>query len=498
MMTFLNLTQPVAVLGPIQKDLHTSSAQLVWIASIYAMAVASLVLSTGTIGDLLGRRRIFALGVAILGAGSLVSFFSDSAGLLIASQAFAGVGGAMMIPNALALVTQAFADPQERSSAVAIWATVSGVGLALGPLTAGALLRAFSWHSVFLVNVALAIAVLALTRPLVTESSRVARKLDPPGLVLAVIAVGALNYGVIEGGNDGFGATKIVVAFIVTVLAIAALIVAERRSRSPMLNLQLFRNRSFVTSNIASFLVQYAFVGIAIAQALWFEQVRHTSVLGMGLRILPMMGAFVLTSTPAGQLARRFGFKLTITLGFVLIAASALLMTDQTPHTSDLTTAILLGVLGVGAGLALPSTVAAAVISVPHSEGGVASASVNMFRQVGSALGASITGTIITTGIALRLPDALANHGVPTGARAAITHAVVADQSPHGVPAGIRPAIEAAAGSSFAGALHIAVLSVGVASVIMLVATALLLGNRPRPTAAPRTGTAPSGHVVAS
>jgi DHA2 family multidrug resistance protein-like MFS transporter len=121
-----------------------------------------------------------------------------------------------------------------------------------------------------------------------------------------------------------------------------------------------------------------------------------------------------------------------------------------------------------------------------------------MFRQVGSALGASITGTIITTGIALRLPDALANHGVPTGARAAITHAVVADQSPHGVPAGIRPAIEAAAGSSFAGALHIAVLSVGVASVIMLVATALLLGNRPRPTAAPRTGTAPSGHVVAS
>src|ERR1700760_3807114 len=250
MLSFLNITHPVRALGPIQSHLHVSSPELVWIASVYSMAVASLVLSAGTVGDLFGRRRIFASGAAILGAGSLVSFFAHSPGLLIAGQAIAGIGGAMVIPNALAIVTHAFTAPHERSGAVAIWATVSGIGLAIGPLTAGVPVGEFSWHSVFLINVALAVVVLALTRPLVTESRHPTRKLDPLGLILAVIAVGALNYGVIEGGNDGFGAARIVAAFAITVLAVIAFVLAELRSRSPMLNLELLRSRSFAVSNV--------------------------------------------------------------------------------------------------------------------------------------------------------------------------------------------------------------------------------------------------------
>jgi EmrB/QacA subfamily drug resistance transporter len=481
MMSFLNITQTVSVLGPVQHDLHTSSAQLVWIASVYSMAVASLVLSSGTLGDLFGRRRIFAVGAAILGAGSLVSFLAGSAGWLIAGQAIAGIGGAMVIPNALAIVTHAFTEPHERSGAVAIWATVSGVGLAVGPLIAGGLIKVASWHSVFLVNVGLAIAVIALTWPLVAESRHPTRKLDPLGLVLAVIAVGALNYGVIEGGNDGFGATRIVVAFAVTILAVIAFVFAERHSRSPMLNLDLFRHRSFAVSNVAAFLVQYAFVGVAIAQVLWFEQVRGASILSTGVRILPLMGVFVLATTPAGRLARRFGFKLTITLGLALVALSTLLMTGQTLQTGDLAIAVMLGLLGLGCALALPSTIAASVISVPHAEGGMASASVNMFRQIGSALGASITGTIITTGIASRLPGDLAQRGVPSAAREPITHAVVAGQSPATAPPGLRTAIESAAGSAFADALHVAMVSVGIGAVVMTVVAIALLSNRPQP-----------------
>jgi EmrB/QacA subfamily drug resistance transporter len=491
MMSFLNITQTVSVLGPIQSHLHVSSPELVWIASVYSMAVASLVLSAGTFGDLFGRRRIFAIGVAILGAGSLLTYFADSATLVITGQAVAGVGGAMVIPNALAIVTHAFTAPHERSGAVAIWATVSGVGLAIGPLTAGVLLEQFSWHSVFLINVALAIVVLALTHPLVSESRHPTRKLDPLGLILAVIAVGALNYGVIEGGNDGFGAPRIIAAFVVTVLAIIAFVVAERHARSPMLNLDLLRSRSFAVANVSAFLVQYAFVGIAIAQVLWFEQVRQASILSTGVRILPLMGVYVLTSTPASRLARRYGFKLTITLGLALIAVASLLMTEQTPHTGELQTAVLLGVLGIGCGLALPSTIAAAVVSVPHTEGGMASASVNMFRQIGSALGASITGTIITTGIASRLPGELAARGVPAPAREPITHAVAAGQSASSAPAGLRSAIESAAGSAFADALHVAVLSVGIGAAVMTVAAIVLLASRPAPAPEPSGAAAP-------
>jgi EmrB/QacA subfamily drug resistance transporter len=491
MMSFLNITQTVSVLGPIQRDLHTTPSDLVWIASVYSMAVASLVLSAGTFGDLFGRRRVFATGAAVLGAGSLLTFLAQSPSVVIAGQAIAGVGGAMVIPNALALVTHAFTDPHERSGAVGIWATVSGVGLAVGPLTAGGLLRVFSWHSVFLINVGVALVVLLLTWPLVTESRHPTRKLDPFGLVLAVIAVGALNYGVIEGGNDGFTSTRIIVSFIVTVVAVIGFVVAESRRASPMLQLSLFRNPSFAVANFVAFIAQYAFVGIAVAQVLWFEQVRDASILSTALRILPLMGVYVLTSWPAGRLARQYGFKLTVSSGLLLIAVATFLMTQQTPQTSSLATAVLLGVLGVGCGFALPSSIAAAVISVPHTEGGMASASVNMFRQIGSALGASVTGTIITTGIASRLPAQLASRGVPAGARPAITHAVVADQSPHGTSANLLSAIESAAGSSFASSLHVAVVSVAIGAVVVGAGAVVWLANRP----APASGAAPAAEA---
>jgi hypothetical protein len=227
------------------------------------------------------------------------------------------------------------------------------------------------------------------------------------------------------------------------VLAAVAFVIAERRASSPMLHLPLLRHPSFAVANLAAFMVQYAFVGIAFAQVLWFEQVRDATILSTALRLLPLMGVYVITSWPAGKLARRFGFKLTIIPGLVLVAIGVLAMTQQTPATGELTTAVLMGIVGVGCGLSLPSTIAAAVISVPHTEAGMASASVNMFRQIGSALGAAVTGTIITTGIASRLPTQLAEHHIPAASRAAITRAVVDAQRPHGLPAQVTSAIAA-------------------------------------------------------
>ncbi|HEY3189525.1 MAG TPA: MFS transporter, partial [Solirubrobacteraceae bacterium] len=428
-------TQTVSTLGPLQQDLHVSSADLVWVASIYSMVVASLVLSAGTVGDILGRRAAFAAGTAVMAVGSLVVFLATGPTGVIAGQATMGVGGAMILPNSLAIVTHAFTDPHERTTAVSVWVGVSGVGLAIGPLTAGLLLEVFSWHSVFLVNVVLALAVLALTPGFVADSRQPHRHLDPPGLVLAVVAIASLNYAVIEGGHQGFGSTGVVTAFALAAAAIVAFVGAEARSLTPMLHLPLFRISSFSTANVVGFVGQYGFVGVALAQVLYFERIRHESILATGVRLLPLMATYVVVSAVAARIVRRVGFKATIGTGLLFSAAAALLMITQQPASSYAGTALLLATFGAGAGLILPPSTATAVVSVPHEEGGMASATVNMFRQVGGTLGASITGTILTSGVA----------------------------SPDG----------------FAAALHVAVLITGLAGLAAAAATAVFINNRP-------------------
>src|SRR5207249_4223611 len=195
---------------------------------------------------------------------------------------------------------------------VSIWAAISGVGLAIGPLTAGLLLETFSWHSVFLVNVALALVVLALTPAFVTDSRHPDRRLDLAGLLLAIVAIASLNYAVIEGGHDSFGATKVVAAFALAVAAALAFVAAERRARTPMLHLPLFRGASFTTANVVALVAQYGFVGIALLQVLYFERIRHESILATGLRMLPLMATYVIVSSVAARIVRRAGFKATI------------------------------------------------------------------------------------------------------------------------------------------------------------------------------------------
>jgi MFS family permease len=479
MMTFLNITETVSTLGPIHRNLHASSADLVWIASIYSMFVASLVLSAGTVGDILGRRLVFALGTGVLGAGSLVVFFATGSTGVIAGEAVMGLGGAMVLPNSLAIVTHAFTDPHERTTAVSIWTAVSGLGLAIGPLVAGGLLEVFSWHSVFLVNVVLAAVVLALTPAFVADSRHPSRWLDPPGVLLAIVAIASLNYAVIEGGQYGFGTVKIVVAFTLALVAAVAFVVVEARSRTPMLRLPLFRISSFSTANAVGLVAQYAFVGVAIAEVLYFEHIRHYSILSTGLRTLPLMASYVVVSSIAARIVRRAGFKRTIAAGLLLSATGVLLIVTQQAATTFAITAALLAMVGVGSGLILPPTTAAAVVSVPHSEGGMASATVNMFRQVGNALGASITGTILTSGLASRLPSELVHHGVAPGVAAHVVRAVRDGSTASTAPAGLEHSILASVGDAFAGALHIAVLIPGLAGLLAAAATVAFIHHQP-------------------
>ncbi|WP_205830004.1 MULTISPECIES: MFS transporter [unclassified Microbispora] len=424
MMTFINITATIGSLGFIQSGLHTSTTTLVWVSSAYTLAVAGLTLSAGTLGDLAGRRTVFLIGTVVMGVGSLVAFGAGDGGTLIAAEAVMGVGGAMILPNSLTIVSHIFPDPRKRTEAISIWAGCSGVGLAGGPLVAGVLLNHFSWHSVFLVNAAMSLVVLAVTPILVKNSRHLGRRIDIPGLVLTTVSLLALTYGVIEGGHVGYGDMRILVAFLVFLVTLVLFVRVELRSADPMLNLTLFRSASFSTVMGVALVMMFGFGGVPLLMVLYFQRVQHASALDTGWRLLPMFAVYVAVSAVAGRLIRRFGTRSMLTAGLVIAAAGTELLMASPPDDSYAWVWPGMVLFGLGAGFVLAPSTAASISSVPHEAAGMASASVNMFRQLGNVLGASVLGTILTAHFSAVLPERLAGAGVPSGVAAQVESAV--------------------------------------------------------------------------
>jgi MFS family permease len=475
MAAFLVITASIAILTPMARALHTSSADEVWVASIYSMTVSCLVLTAATVGDVIGRRQVFAAGVFALGLGSLVVALAADTGVVMLGQAVMGIGGAMVLPNSLAIVANLFADPRERTVAVSTWAAVSGLGMAAGPVVGGVLLLWFSWRSVFILTIVIA----AFVPFFIPDSRSAGRRLDPPGLVLGVLAIGALSYGVIRGGNEGYATTAIVVSFCVAALAAVAFVAVERNSAAPMLHLRLFANRSFSAANTAAFVAQFSFVGIAFAEVLYFEQVKQYSILSLGIRLLALTGTYVITSAVASRVVLWVGFKAVITGGLLLLSGGGFMLLAQSPSTSPMAVSLILVLCAVGAGFVLPPATAAAVISVEDHQGGMASGAVNMSRQVGSALGAAILGTVLTSGLAANLPTALTSRGVRAPTAVKIAAAATGGGSRGSVPASLRQTADSAVGSAFATAMQHAVLIPSVLALVMAIITAAFLRARP-------------------
>jgi MFS family permease len=485
MAAFLVITASIAILTPMAQALRTSSADEVWVASIYSMVVSCLVLTAATVGDVIGRRLVFAAGVFVLGLGSLVAALAADTGMVILGEAVMGIGGAMVLPNSLAIVTSLFVDPRERTAAVSTWAAVGGLGMAAGPIAGGVLLLWFSWRSVFIVTIIIAVFVLALVPFFIPDSRSPGRRLDPAGLVLGVLAIGALSYGVIRGGNAGYATTEILASFCVAALSAVAFVVVERNSSAPMLHLHLFANPSFSAANAAAFVAQFSFVGIAFAEVLYFEQVKRYSTLSLGIRLLTLTGTYVITSAVASRLVRWAGFKVVITGGLLLLGAGGFLLLAQGPSTSPTAISLVLALCAVGVGFVLPPATAVAVISVENHQGGMASGAINVSRQVGSALGAAILGTVLTSGLAADLPGALASRGVPAPTAGKIAAAATGVGGRGSVPASLGETVDSAVGSAFATAMHHAVLIPGMLALVMAIIAAAFLHARPVSAADP-------------
>ncbi|WP_405540112.1 MFS transporter [Streptomyces sp. NBC_00075] len=479
MMAFVDVTSTISALGDIQTDLRVTASTLVWITSAYSLAVVSFVMSAGTFGDLFGRRRVFSLGAAVFLAGSVLAVFADSAGMLIAAQAIAGLGGAAVLPTSLAIVSATFTDPHERTAAIGIWAACSGVGLAVGPILAGALLEHFSWHSVYLANIVIAGAALLLAPVFVAESRHPTRRPDLAGLVLGTVMTASATYAIIQGGSTGYTETPIITMYVVFATSLFLFVRVELRNPDPMLDLRLFRNASFSAVMGVAAISVFGLVGVALLSVLYMERVGRTSPLDVGVRLLPLFGPFLLVTVIAARvLVRRIGLTPLITAGLVLIGAGSLtlLATDASGGYGAMWPGLL--VAGVGAGLLTAPSTAAAVNSVPPEQEGMAAAAANMARQLGTVLGPSVLGTIVTSRFPRNLHDRLVEADIPSPQADKIVAGVSHGGGATELPAALARVVGTAVPRAFTDAVHLGNLIGGVVLIVMAVPAAMFVRQK--------------------
>jgi EmrB/QacA subfamily drug resistance transporter len=475
-MTFLEITATISSLTAIQADLGISTTDLVWVASAYTLPVASLVLTAGTLGGLYGRKRVLAIGVGVIMLGSLVVATAPTIGMVLLGQGIAGVGGALVLPNSVALLTITFTDPHQRTEAIGLWAASSGIGLAAGPVISGFVLAHYSWHHVFLTNVALGAVTLGLALRAVPESRHPGQRLDPAGLLVGSLAVCSLVFAAIEGGHRGYAHPVVVTALTTFVLATLVFVAVELRHTSPMLDLDLFRSRSFSAVMFVAAVALFGFTGVSLLFVLFFQRVQSLSALDTGLRLLPEMIAFVLASAVTGRLVRRVGFTPLLTLGLALAGTASLAMLSAGPRTGYLTLGTLLAAFGTGLGLVVASSTAAAMTSIGPAHASMASGALNTFRQVGAVLGTSVLGTILATRSAADLPVALSQHGVAAQEQPLLLAAAADGRlDPDTVTAGVHAAL----GQAFTTGLHAGLLVNGSLFLLAALVAACLIRHQP-------------------
>ncbi|MEW2522041.1 MFS transporter [Actinacidiphila alni] len=397
-MVLLDNTIVGAALPDMQRRLHTQLTGLQWIVDAYVLLVAMLLLSGGIFADRFGRKRVYLTGVAVFTASSLLCAVAPSLGWLIAGRVLQGIGAAALSPASLALLAAAHPVPQERMKAIGLWAGLSGIGLAAGPVAGGVLTDAFGWPAVFLVNLPIGVVLLLVgLRRLGESRNPAAPAIDVPGTTLSVLGVGALTYGLIEGGARGWTSPVILGSFAAAVVLLAAFVAVEARRAAPMLPLRLFRQRLFTVSNTAMVVVGFALMGSSFFFSQFFVYVQGSSILRAGLQTLPVSLAMVVVSPYAGRLAARHGFRRVVTAGLALAGLG--LLTLGLVHADTAYAAVWwrLALVGSGFALAMSPLTGAAIHAVSPQEGGLASGISSTTRQIGAILGVALLGAVVRT-----------------------------------------------------------------------------------------------------
>jgi EmrB/QacA subfamily drug resistance transporter len=395
-MIMLDNTVVNVALPAIQRELSISRAELEWTVAAYALTFASLLLTGGKLGDLLGRRLIFVIGLVVFTGSSLFCGLSQTGAELISARAVQGIGAALMMPATLSIISATFAV-RERGTAIGIWAGVSAMALAIGPLLGGIITEHISWHWIFYVNVPIGVVGVLVALLVVPESRDTSReqRLDLPGLLSSGIGLFALVYALIEANQYGWTSARIIGLFVVAAISLVTFVLLELHQRLPMLDLSLFRSGTFAGANLVAILVTLAMFGIFVFFPIYMQSFRGWSPIQAGAALLPWTLMIVVFAPIAGKLSDRVGSRWLMAGGMSVVAVCCLLLSTVTLHSTfwHMLPAFLLG--GLGMSFVMTPMSAAAMGAAPVDKAGVASGVLNTFRQVGVALGIAITGAII-------------------------------------------------------------------------------------------------------
>jgi EmrB/QacA subfamily drug resistance transporter len=399
-MIMLDNTVVNVALPSIQKSLGLQVSELEWVVAGYALTFGAFMLTGGKLADLLGRRRIFVTGLVVFTAASLACGLATGPNMLIGARVIQGLGAAMMNPATLSIITVTF-PPRQRGMAIGIWAGVSALALAIGPLTGGVISEYVNWNWIFFINVPIGLIAIAFAFAFIKESkdTSLEQRPDIPGLVSSAIGLFALSYALIEANNYGWSSTRILVSFAIAAVALVAFVLLELHQRLPMLDLSLFKNKTFSGANTVMLLVGLAMFGVFFFVSLFVQQILGYSPTQAGAAFLPWTLLIVVLAPQSGRISDRVGARWLVTSGMIVLAGSLFLFSRMGAGSDfwTLLPAMILG--GIGMGVMMAPVTATAMGSVPRDKAGVGSAVLNSMRQVGGSLGIAVMGAIVAAAV---------------------------------------------------------------------------------------------------
>lgn len=425
-LTFLDNTVVSVVLAGVQSDLGAGVQALQWVVNGYMLAFAALMLAGGTLGDLLGRKKVMLAGVAVFSAGSAVAMLAGSSTMLVAGRVVMGIGAAASEPGTLSIIRQLYSGGRERARALGIWAAVSGVALAFGPIIGGILVGFSSWRQVFTFSLVLGVLALLAGAAAIPESAdRQNRQLDLPGLLLGALALTAATIAIIAGESAGYRAWWILGLFALSLLAGAAFVAAEQRARDPMLQLGLFRLPAYAGANLLAFATNFGVFAIFFFTALYLSIIAGFSGYKIALAFLAMAVAMVAASLFTGRWMGERHPAAPAVAGCVL-AGGGMFAVEAVlgPQVNLALLAGMLGVVGLGFGMALVTMTSLALTIVPAHRSGMAAGTLNTSRELGGVFGVAVLGALVNGQLSSQLMHQLQALGLPSDFQSLVVYAI--------------------------------------------------------------------------
>jgi EmrB/QacA subfamily drug resistance transporter len=389
--TIVNVALP-----SIGRDLHAGISGLQWTMAAYTIVLAGLLMFSGAIADRIGRRTLFQVGLSLFTLGSWLCSLAPSLRWLIAFRIVQGVGGSMLNPSALSIITNTFTRPAERARAIGIWDGVFGLSMALGPVLGGVLVGSVGWRGIFWANIPVGLAAISLTALFVPDSKAPrSRRIDPVGQFLIIVMLGALAYAIIEGPGDGWFSPQIFGLFALAVGALAVLLAYEPRRTEPALDFRFFRSVPFTGANLTAICAIAATAGFLFLSSLYLQDVRGFSALQTGLTLLPMPVVMAICAPLAGRILASRGPRIPLIIAGAALTLSSAALSRLNGVTPALYLAITYGLFGVGTGMVNSPITNGVMSGVPKAQAGVASGINSSSRQLGQSLGVAIVGSVL-------------------------------------------------------------------------------------------------------